>query len=108
MKDWAIRQFGSSDKAVLVGSVMAGVLVLAGPVLPGPELGIAPEQLVGRLLTVRGVHNYAPHHLERAVAFLAATWQRYPFAEQVGETFPLTEVDRALAASSYPRVAVRP
>jgi DMSO/TMAO reductase YedYZ molybdopterin-dependent catalytic subunit len=29
MKDWAIEQFGSSDKTVLVGSVMAGVLVLA-------------------------------------------------------------------------------
>ncbi|TWG98129.1 DMSO/TMAO reductase YedYZ molybdopterin-dependent catalytic subunit [Nocardioides sp. J9] len=28
-KEWAIRQFGSADKAVLVGSVLAGVLVLA-------------------------------------------------------------------------------
>jgi DMSO/TMAO reductase YedYZ molybdopterin-dependent catalytic subunit len=29
MKEWAIRQFGSNDKAVLVGSVLVGVLVLA-------------------------------------------------------------------------------
>ena len=29
MKEWAIRQFGSSDKQVLIGSVLAGVLVLA-------------------------------------------------------------------------------
>ena len=29
MKQWAIRQFGSNDKAILIGSVMAGVLVLA-------------------------------------------------------------------------------
>ena len=29
-KEWAIRHFGSNDKRVLVGSVMAGVLVLAG------------------------------------------------------------------------------
>lgn len=29
MKEWAIRQFGSADKAILVGSVMAGVLLLA-------------------------------------------------------------------------------
>jgi DMSO/TMAO reductase YedYZ molybdopterin-dependent catalytic subunit len=28
-KEWAIRQFGSNDKAILVGSVFAGVLVLA-------------------------------------------------------------------------------
>lgn len=30
LKEWAIRQFGTHDKAVLVGSVLAGVLVLAG------------------------------------------------------------------------------
>ncbi|TQK68396.1 MULTISPECIES: molybdopterin-dependent oxidoreductase [unclassified Nocardioides] len=29
MKEWAIRNFGSADKAILVGSVLAGVLVLA-------------------------------------------------------------------------------
>ncbi|WGX97023.1 molybdopterin-dependent oxidoreductase [Nocardioides sp. L-11A] len=29
MKEWAIRTFGSADKAILVGSVLAGVLVLA-------------------------------------------------------------------------------
>ena len=30
LKDWAIEHFGTKDKTVLVGSVMAGVLVLAG------------------------------------------------------------------------------
>ena len=29
MKEWAIRQFGDQDKPILIGSVMAGVLVLA-------------------------------------------------------------------------------
>ncbi|WP_431245796.1 alcohol dehydrogenase catalytic domain-containing protein [Leifsonia xyli] len=93
----------------LLGAVdVGGVLVLVGSVTPGPELGVAPEQLVRSLLTIRGVHNYAPRHLEQAVRFLAEAWQRYPFAEQVGETFALADVDRALAASGYPRVAVRP
>jgi putative phosphonate catabolism associated alcohol dehydrogenase len=87
---------------------VGGVLVLVGSVSPGPELDIAPEQLVRRLLTIRGVHNYAPRHLEQAVHFLVDAWQRYPFAEQVGETFPLGEVDRALAATGHPRVGVRP
>ncbi|MGO4536984.1 zinc-binding dehydrogenase [Leifsonia sp. 2MCAF36] len=93
----------------LLGAVdVGGVLVLVGSVTTGPELGIIPEQLVRNLLTIRGVHNYAPRHLEQAVRFLADAWQRYPFAAQVGETFPLAEVDRALAAASHPRVAVRP
>jgi DMSO/TMAO reductase YedYZ molybdopterin-dependent catalytic subunit len=30
LKEWAIRQFGTADKTVLVGSVLVGVLVLAG------------------------------------------------------------------------------
>jgi DMSO/TMAO reductase YedYZ molybdopterin-dependent catalytic subunit len=30
MKEWAIRTFGTADKLILVGSVLAGVLVLAG------------------------------------------------------------------------------
>jgi DMSO/TMAO reductase YedYZ molybdopterin-dependent catalytic subunit len=29
MKEWAIRQFGDQDKPILIGSVMAGVLILA-------------------------------------------------------------------------------
>ncbi|MGO4301430.1 alcohol dehydrogenase catalytic domain-containing protein [Leifsonia sp. RAF41] len=93
----------------LLGAVdVGGVLVLVGSVATGPELGVAPEQLVRNLLTIRGVHNYAPRHLEQAVRFLADAWQRYPFAAQVGATFPLAEVDRALATRSHPRVAVRP
>jgi putative phosphonate catabolism associated alcohol dehydrogenase len=95
-------------RSLLAAVDVGGVLVLAGSVPSGPEPGIAPEQLVRRLLTVRGVHNYAPRHLEQAVGFLTETWQRYPFAEQVGATFPLGDVDRALAATAHPRVAVRP
>ena len=29
MKEWAIRQFGTNDKAILIGSVFAGVLALS-------------------------------------------------------------------------------
>lgn len=93
----------------LLGAIdVGGVLVLVGSVSPGPELGIVPEQLVRRLLTIRGVHNYAPRHLEQAVRFLVQSWRSYPFAEQVGETFALDEVDRALAVTTHPRVGVRP
>jgi len=30
LKEWAIQQFGSADKPILIGSVLAGTLVLAG------------------------------------------------------------------------------
>ncbi|MEV8213129.1 zinc-binding dehydrogenase [Leifsonia sp. NPDC077715] len=98
----------SAVRSLLAAVDVGGVLVLVGSVTPGPELAIAPEQLVRNLLTIRGVHNYAPRHLEQAVRFLADAWDRYPFAEQVGETFALADVDRALVPSTHPRIAVRP
>jgi len=67
-------------RSLLASVDVGGVLVLVGSVTTGPELAIAPEQLVRNLLTIRGVHNYAPRHLEQAVRFLTDAWQRYPFA----------------------------
>jgi hypothetical protein len=85
--------------------------VLAGTVSPGAGLRVNPEEIVDRLLTVRGVHNYAPRHLERAVAYLAEAWNRYPFAEQVAKVLPLAAVDEALrlaASATAPRVGLSP
>ncbi|WP_233265549.1 alcohol dehydrogenase catalytic domain-containing protein [Leifsonia sp. AG29] len=106
----ALELSGSAGGArSLIGALDAGgVLVVVGSLSPGPELAVAPEQLVNRLLTIRGVHNYTPRHLERAVRFLVENADRFPFAEQVGTVFPLAEVDAALAATGYPRVGVRP
>jgi putative phosphonate catabolism associated alcohol dehydrogenase len=98
----------ASVRSLLAAIDVGGVVVLAGSGSPGPDLTLAPEQFMRKLLTLRGVHAYAPRHLEHAVRFLAGAWQRYPFAEQVGATFTLAEVDAALAGSDHPRVAVRP
>lgn len=98
----------SAVRSLLSAVDVGGVLVLAGSGSPGPDLTIAPEQFMRKLLTIRGVHTYAPQHLDAAVRYLTDAWQRYPFADQVAETFALAEVDAALAGSDHPRVAVRP
>ncbi|HJZ56919.1 MAG TPA: hypothetical protein VKE74_18260, partial [Gemmataceae bacterium] len=70
---------------------------------------INPELVVRRCLSVTGVHNYAPPDLAAAVTFLAADHARFPFAELVPRSFPLSEVDAAFrfAATRRPvRVAV--
>ncbi|WP_223692596.1 zinc-binding dehydrogenase [Leifsonia poae] len=98
-------------RALLAAVDVGGALILVGSVSPGPDIALDPEQLVRRLLTVRGVHNYAPRHLEQAVRFLSESWTRFPFAAQVGKTFPLADVDEAIAEAAtgtYPRVAVLP
>jgi alcohol dehydrogenase len=86
-----------------------GVIVLAGAVLPTPPVAVAPERLVRGHLTVRGVHNYAPPDLLRAVRFLAET--RYPFGALVSAWLPLEETERAFAAARSAdvfRIGVRP
>lgn len=90
---------------------VGGVVVLVRSLAPGADLPLDPEQLMRQLLTVRGVHDYAPRHLEHAVKFLVGAGSRFPFAEQVARMLPLAEVDEALALAAAgvgPRVAVSP
>lgn len=90
---------------------VGGVMVLVGSVFPAGEVAVDPEDLVRRLITVRGVHNYLPRDLGAAVAFLHARSGSYPFAELVGPRHPLCDLDEALAAASAGgsiRVAVEP
>ena len=70
------------------------------------------ESVVRRSLTVTGVRDCTGAELAGAVAFLSGRGRGYPFAEAVGATYPLVEVDAALAAASDPdaplRVALSP
>ncbi len=56
MKEWAIRTFGTADKAILVGSVLVVVLVLAGVagIVAARHLTLGISMLVG-LAAVAGV-----------------------------------------------------
>ena len=90
---------------------IGGTVVLAGTVLPTPAVALDPEQVVRRLLTIRGVHNYTPRDLVAAVDFLAGPGRTYPFASLVSRTFRLEEVEQAFGtAHAHPgsRVAVIP
>jgi putative phosphonate catabolism associated alcohol dehydrogenase len=96
--------------AVDAGGLGADV-VLVGAVFPDAPIEVSAERVVRGLLHLHGVHNYAPVHLSRAVAFLAQAHRRYPFAELVAGWVGLDEVDQAFArasAGTAVRVGVRP
>ncbi len=97
--DFALELSGSPEGACSTVEQLriGGVAVWVGAVFPTPPVALVPEQLVRRCLTITGVHNYAPRDLATAVAFLAANHRHYPFAELVARTFPLTQVNEALA-----------
>jgi alcohol dehydrogenase len=111
--DAALELAGSADavRAALACVRVGGTVVLAGTVLPTEPVAVDPEAVVRRLLTVRGVHNYAPADLAAAVAFPAGPGKSAPWADLVGQTFPLAEAESAIGyahAHRGTRVAVVP
>ncbi|WP_304106021.1 zinc-binding dehydrogenase [Mycolicibacterium bacteremicum] len=110
--DVAIDFTGST---AAIGSALArldigGRLVLAGSVLPADALPVDAETVVRRWLTITGVHNYEPRHLQQAVGFLDRTRDRYPWASLVTAPLPLSRVADALQPPPAPalRTAIRP
>jgi len=90
---------------------MGGRFILAGATFPTRPVQLSGEQLVRRLIRLVGVYNYEPEDLESALAFLAETSEKYPFAELVGARYPLSEVNAAIAYAENqrpPRVALIP
>ncbi|HIM29868.1 MAG TPA: alcohol dehydrogenase [Planctomycetes bacterium] len=111
--DVALELSGSSSAVESGWNMMriGGTLVLVGSVFPGPPVSMAPERIVRRNLTIRGIHNYCPKDLVNAVEFLAAHHQEFPFDDLVKQWFSLEDAERAFSMSSDPgniRVGIRP
>jgi putative phosphonate catabolism associated alcohol dehydrogenase len=90
---------------------IGGTVVFAGTVAPVGQIELDPEQIVRRLVTIKGVHNYHPFDLGDAVGFLAGAGQSYPFAELIGPVFALSEVNSAVKAApdcSGQRILIQP
>ncbi len=97
--DTAIDFSGASAaiSAALQRLDVGGVLVLAGSVLPAPPVPVDPESIVRKWITITGVHNYEPRHLEAAVDFLSETLTAYPWSALVSEPVALEDIADVLA-----------
>jgi putative phosphonate catabolism associated alcohol dehydrogenase len=90
---------------------IGGRYVWVGAVFPCGEVAVDPEQIVRRLITISGIHNYLPNDLATALEFLDQTRSVYPFSALVAETFPLSRVYEAFERArqtTAPRIAVVP
>lgn len=84
-----------------------GHYLLVGMVHPHSALGITGEAVIRTCASLRGFHNYAPRHLDRAVAFLSES--ALPWASLVSPTLPLERLEEGFALSAtrrWARVAV--
>ena len=87
-----------------------GFYVFVGMVHPETLLDLTGEQVIRKCLTLRGVHNYSPWHLDQAVEFLGNTVDHYPYQALVSPPFPLADLEQAVQAArerKYPRVSLR-
>ncbi|CAF1642062.1 unnamed protein product [Adineta ricciae] len=88
-----------------------GIYLFLGMVHPHSQLNITGEQIIRKCLTIQGIHNYAPRHLDQAVQFLAKTIRRYPYEEVMGPTYDLPDLPAAMKLAigkQYGRVLVKP
>lgn len=88
-----------------------GMYVWAGMVHPETQLDLTGEAIVRKCLTVRGVHNYQPHHLEQAISFLLETKDHLPFHKLVSPPLPLSSLEEAFEKTrrrEWLRVSVKP
>jgi threonine dehydrogenase-like Zn-dependent dehydrogenase len=88
-----------------------GDYILVGLVHPDSELGITAEQIIRKCIHIKGVHNYAPWHLDEAVSFLQRNKNRFPFDSLVSPPYKLMELEKAVQEAkkqNWARVSVKP
>ena len=69
------------------------------------------EQIIRKHLTVIGIHNYGPTHLDQAIDFLEQTHSRYPYQELVSPPLDLANLAEAVELANtgrWHRVSVQP
>lgn len=88
-----------------------GDYVLVGLVHPDSDLGITAEQIIRKCIRIKGVHNYAPWHLDESISFLERNQGVFPFEKLVSPPYKLEEIEKAVhEAKEYKwmRVSIKP
>ena len=80
-----------SVRALAIG----GTAVWVGGVCPQDKVRLDSEQIIRRLLTIKGLHNYNAEDFHAAVDFILSHYRKYPFAELIYDSFPLEQAEEA-------------
>ncbi len=90
---------------------VGGRCLTLGYVYPLENIPIDIHKLVTNCIKVEGVHNYHPSSLKTALDFVSQHRNKYPFAELIGDTYPISEIDDAFLHAFYQnaiRIAIDP
>ena len=81
-----------------------GRYVLGGLVNPDAFVRIDANQILRKLITLSGVHNYHPRHLIQALDFVVANRKRFPFHELVDGKYKLEDIGQAMQDAAERKV----
>ena len=87
-----------------------GHYLLVGMVHPDSALNLTGDAIIRGSITLRGIHNYGPRHLDAAVAWLEQHCS-LPWASIVSPPLPLVKMDEAVGLAisrRWLRVGVEP
>jgi putative phosphonate catabolism associated alcohol dehydrogenase len=88
-----------------------GYYGFVGMVHPHTQLKLTGEQVIRKCLTIYGIHNYAPWHLDQAIQFLEKTVAKYPYESLVSPPLSLVDLSdgfQMARAQKWCRVSIRP
>ncbi len=90
---------------------IGGRYVVVGTVFPGADITIDASEIVFRMLTIKGIHNYDTRHLQMGIDLLTKIREKYPFDSLVSHSVSLDNINEGLKlalSGKAIRVAVLP
>lgn len=90
---------------------IGGLYVIGGLVNPDSKLTLDGNDILRKLVTIKGIHNYHPRQLIQALDFVKSNQDHFPFGEIVDSKFSLKQIDIAFkkaAERSVLRAAIVP
>lgn len=95
--DVVFEMSGAPDAAELGLDVLqtGGIAIWIGSVFKTRKIAVDAEQVIRRLLTIKGLHNYNFEDIQCAVEFIKRYFREFPFEEIVGREFSFAEAAEA-------------
>lgn len=95
--DLVFDMSGSADAMELGLQFMAigATAIWIGAVFKTRDIRVNAEKLIRNLLTIKGLHNYNHEDFVEALNFIVRSWNKYPFADVVDQSFSLGNVEDA-------------
>ncbi|KQB98605.1 zinc-binding dehydrogenase [Pedobacter sp. Hv1] len=93
----AFEMSGAPEAAELGVEMLAigGIAVWIGAVFKTRKVEIDAEQVIRKVITIKGLHNYNFEDLQYALKFMTDYHTEFPFHEIISKEFPLTEATEA-------------